>query len=393
MLYFLGNCQMDFLGRAVGELGHPVQYRVPASPLTYTSSPGRVPPELESLFRTHDLHDFTYDRTLDNQFRMITPDDEPPSLIIMNLFHENTPLIIHNHDRYMFFMDPVAWQDKPDLEAWMQARCGLIKPNPATYLKRYGEFLATVRAYHPGVPVIVVSRLSHHPAFGPAPYSYLEGWDELCHEAPAHLKVWQRELDDVHVIDMDRVFGGIWADSDRRIESHCPFFKITLEEANGAVTGLHASRDVEHIGSMWPRLAMKIAGFLKTGEIAYTPKESVPAEWRRPWVPRPMAEDEMLTRLASGGNYPCAEAVGAFYLDLKKDYTELLAQTGHLTPVCHNTLHMIKNYGRIFRNPALALWCDAHEKTAGQFTANGPLYQADYLRRIGEIRAFSLAEN
>lgn len=103
-----------------------------------------------------------------------------------------------------------------------------------------------------------------------------------------------------------------------------------------------------------------------------------------------MDREAMLAKLSSGGNYHCAEAVGAFYLDLQTDYTELLATTGHLTPVCHNTLHMIKNYGRIYRNPIMAEWCDAHKKTAGQFTANGPIYQADYLRRIDEIKAFAL---
>ena len=77
-------------------------------------------------------------------------------------------------------------------------------------------------------------------------------------------------------------------------------------------------------------------------------------------------------------------------MDLQTDYTPLLAETGHLMPVCHNTLHMIKNYGRITKNPMLAKWCDAHRKTAEQFSDNGPLYRADYLRRIDEIKASAL---
>lgn len=391
MLYFLGNCQMDFLSLSVADLGFSSTHRVLASPLTYTSSPGRIPAEPKRLFDELGLHDHVHGRTLDNQFHMIGPDDEPPELIVMNLFHENTPLTIHNRDRYAFFLDPAAWESHPELDAWVRAECGLIRPNPATYLKRYGEFLATVRTQHPGIPIIVVSRLSHFPAFGPQPYSYLEGWEGLSHEASTHFRVWQRELDNVHVIDIDRVFGGIWNDAPTSIDSHCPFFKIELEETNGAITGLKASRDVEHIGSMWSRLATKIAGFFKSGEISYSPGETVPRAWNRPWRPRLLTKPEMLERLASGGNYQCAEAVGAFYLDLQTDYTDLLAQTGHLTPVCHNTLHMIKNYGRIFKNPAMTLWCDAHEKTARQFTANGPLYQADYLKRIGDIRAFALS--
>lgn len=391
MLYFPGNCQMDFLSRAVADLGHDATHRVLASPLTYTSSPGHVPAELKALFLDMGLEDYVFDRTLENQFQIISPDDERPTLIVMNLFHENVPLLIHNRDQYIFFLDSAAWRDKPDLEAWIQRECSMIRPNPATYLKRYGDFLATVRAHHPGVPIIVVSRLSHFPAFGPQPSSYLEGWDDLCREAPAHFRVWERELDNVHLIDMNRVFGGIRAESATTIEEHCPFLKIRLEEKDGAITGLYASRDVEHIGSMWPRLATKIAGFLKTGKITYGKNETVLREWNRSWRPHPLDEDTMLDKLASQGNYLCAEAVGAFYLDLQTDYTELLARTGHLTPVCHNTLHMIMNYGRIHKNPAMAMWAEAHEKTARSFTANGPLYQADYLKRIEEIRVFALS--
>ncbi|MBG0789429.1 MAG: SGNH/GDSL hydrolase family protein [Desulfovibrionaceae bacterium] len=391
MLYFPGNCQMDFLSRSVMDLGHEAEHRVLASPLTYASSPGRVPPELARLFRNLSLDDYVSDRTLANQFQVIAPGDPEPELIVLNLFHETAPLFMHRRDGYIFFLDPAAWAGRPELEAWMRQECGLIRPNPATYLKRYGKFLAALRANHPGVPIIVVSRLSHFPAFGPRPHSYLRGWDSLRREAPAHFRVWQRELDDVHLLDMDRVFGAIWTESDAPIETHCPFLKIELTETDGTVTELAASRDVEHIGSLWPRLAARIEGFLEAGRIEYDAAETVPREWNRPWHPRPMDEETMLAKLASRGNYPCAEAVGAFFLDLKTDYTELLARTGHLTPVCHNTLHMIKNYGRIFRNPALALWADAHEKTARRFTANGPLYRADYLKRIGEIRAFALS--
>ena len=386
MLYFLGNCQMDFLSRAMIDRGFDCAYRVLASPFTYTSSPGEIPAELDEMVRTMELGDYFYDRSLRNQFQMISPDDEKPELIVMNLFHENKPLFIHNEDKYIFFMDPAAWENNPALEEWMKTRCGMIQPNPATYLKRFGEMLATVRRFHPDAPIIVTSRLSHFPAFGPEPYSYLEDWTELYQKASAHYTLWTTELDNVHVIEMDRLFGGIWAESDKRIETHCPFLKIKLEDKDGTVTGLHASRDVEHIGSMWPRLADKVAGFIKTGSIPYAENETVPPEWTRPWQPRQLTEETMLKNLASGANYLCAQAVGSFFLDFNKDYTDLLVKTGTLTPICHNTLHMIKAYARIWKNPALATWCDAHRLTAEHFTDNGPLYREDYLRRIDEIK-------
>ncbi|MBI9080132.1 MAG: SGNH/GDSL hydrolase family protein [Pseudodesulfovibrio sp.] len=386
MLYFLGNCQMDFLGRAITEQGFDCSYRVLASPFTYSSSPGIIPADLNEKVEAMELGNYFHDRSVKNQFQMIGPDEEKPELIVMNLFHENSPLFIHNESKYIFFMDPAAWASNPELEAWMQNQCGMIQPNPATYLKRYGEMLANVRRIHSKVPIIVTSRLSHFPAFGPDPFSYLQGWAELGREAPAHFELWTKELDNVHVIDMDRVFGGIWDASDKHIETHCPFLKIKLEEKDGVVTGLHASRDVEHVGSMWPRLAEKITEFMQSGSIGYNENEKPAPEWTRPWKPLQLSKTAMLEKLASGGNYLCAQAVGSFFLDFNTDYTDLLAQTGKLTPVCHNTLHMIKGYARIWKNPVLAKWCDAHTVTAKQFTANGPLYQADYLHRIDEIK-------
>ena len=212
----------------------------------------------------------------------------------------------------------------------MKAEFGMIQPNPATYLKRYGNMLSTLKELYPDIPIIVISRLSPYPAFGPEPYSYLEGWETAYKEAPAHMRVWERELS-VHGMDMDRIFGGIWRESDAPIESHCPFLKFTLEKTDGAVTGLHARRDVEHIGPMWPKLAEKITNFLQTGRIEYAENETVPQEWNQGWRPRPLDETAMLEKLSSGGNYPCAEAVAGFFLDLGTDYTPLLARTGHLT--------------------------------------------------------------
>ena len=52
---------------------------------------------------------------------------------------------------------------------------------------------------------------------------------------------------------------------------------------------------------------------------------------------------------------------------------------------------MIKTYGTIVRNPLLADWCAAHKKTAEQYTAGGPLYQADYLKRLDEVKTAVLA--
>ena len=69
MLYFSGNCQMDFLSRAVADRGHNVAYRVLASPLTLPSHPGTVPPELNTRVRTMALEKYFHGRMPENQFK------------------------------------------------------------------------------------------------------------------------------------------------------------------------------------------------------------------------------------------------------------------------------------------------------------------------------------
>lgn len=391
MLYFLGNCQADFVSRVMATRGYPCTYRVLASPLTYPSHPGAIPDSLSSLNAAMQLDDYFHGRELGHQFLPIAPGEPAPDAIILSLFHENVPLFVHNEEGYVFFMDPRAFADKPDVMQWAQDNCRMFKPNPATYLDRYGKMLAQLRRYHPSIPIVILQRLSHFPAFGPDPFSYLDGWETLWPKAEATLSGWTSTLDNVHILDMNRVFGGVWQRAAKRIENHCPFLKIKLEEKDGQVVGLHAQRDIEHIGPMPDALADKLAGFLDSGEIAYAEEETSPHEWRRQWRPARPDEGDMLRQLSSGANYQGAEAVAGFFMNLGKDYTPLLVEAKERMAVCHMTLHMIKAYGRIHCNPELAVWCDAHMEAARRFTANGPIYQDAYIARVQEMKQHALS--
>jgi len=386
MLYFLGNCQADFLSQVMTDRGHDCTYRVFASPLTYPSHPGDIPATLTELNESLKLEKFFDGRSLQNQFQPIAPTDETPELIVLSLFHENTPLFIHNEDKYIFFMATQALLEKPEMMEWTQNNCKMFKPNPSTYLDRFHDMLTRINMDFPAVPIIVLSRLSHYPAFGPDPFSYLEGWGNLWQDATKTLAGWESEFANVHILNMDRIFAGIWNESDTHIETYCPFLKIRLEEENDEVTGLHASRDIEHIGPMPARLAKKVEQFLKSGAIEYDKDEEIPHEWNRQWRIAKLTDEAMLLKLNSGANYLCAEAIASFFLDLSRDYTDLLIQAKDRMPICHMTLHMIKAYSRIWRNPDLVLWCDTHLEAAHRFTDNGPLYQQAYIERVEGIK-------
>lgn len=386
MLHFLGNCQADFVSKSMQRLGYHCAYAVQASPLTYPSHPTGVPGSLRKAEQRFGLTDYLHGRLFSNQFEPV-PADSSPQLIVMSLFHENTPLFVHNDEEYVFFMDTNALNTSPEVMQWASTNCRMFKPSPKTYLSRYESMVGQLHHDFPQVPILILNRLSHYPAFGPEPYSYLENWENLWSESEATLATWDNQFDNVHILDMNRVFGGIWERSGKSISSLCPFLKLTLEEKDEQVIGLHARRDIEHIAPMPDVLAKKIEDFLTHGSVQYDATETIRTEWRR--APRlELPNEETLSELLhSGANYKSGEAVAAFFLNLKRDYTDLLVAARSHMPVCHMTLHMIKAYARIHRNPDLAAWCDIHRNIAEQFTDNGPLYQRDYLNRIDEIRS------
>ncbi|HKI82137.1 MAG TPA: hypothetical protein VKA04_10860 [Pseudodesulfovibrio sp.] len=106
MLYFLGNCQMDFLSRAVAGLGLPVAHGELASPMTHASHPDGVPPALARLAEKHGLADAFNGRRPEDQFGLPGQEGEPPALLILNLFHETAPLFLHERDGFIFHMNP-----------------------------------------------------------------------------------------------------------------------------------------------------------------------------------------------------------------------------------------------------------------------------------------------
>lgn len=389
MIYFLGNCQADFVCRILADRGYDTAYRVLASPLTMPSQSGGIPTTLTALDDTHDIEPFMHNRTLRNQFQPI-PADAKPECIVVSLFHENVPLFVHNEEGFVFFMDTRVLTEKPKVMEWTQANCRMFKPNPATYLNRFGDMLVRLRNDYPDSPIIVLARLSHAPAFGPAPVSYLEGWEELGVQASQFYSVWTSAIPNVHILSMDRVFGGIWRDHGRKIESLCPFLKIQLEENGEQITGFHARRDIEHIGPMPERLADRLETFFESGTVTYLENETTVPEWKRPPRLTKLDDATILTKLTSGANYQSAEAVASFFLDLQRDHTPLLLQAQNHMPVCHMTLHMIRIYSRIWRNPQLAEWCDAHIQKARLFTANGELYRQNYIERVEGIRNWVL---
>ncbi|MGE4504356.1 MAG: SGNH/GDSL hydrolase family protein [Desulfovibrionaceae bacterium] len=393
MIYLFGNCQMEFLGRALAGAGLASEFRPLATPLGPLSASGRVPPELLEWAARFPLEAYLHGRTLKNQFQAITPDDPAPELFVVNLFHENEPLFAHE-DGWLFFVDPAAWTAEPAFEAWMKARFRQVKLPAMDYLNRWAQFLAALRAAYPHTPMLLGTQLSHYPAFGPEPYSYLACWASAWREAGPFLHALAGELGGCHLLEADRAFAGAWngsnAEGGKDMDLHCPFLRVEVAGEPGRARLVSMKRDLEHVGPLWPALAAKVKEFLETGRLCWSAAEEPPSEWAEPYAPRPLDAGRMRALLSTGGNYDAAGAVNRFFHEPDTDFGPLLAECAGFMPVCHHTLHMVHRWAMLRPSPALARWCEAQEGKAEGFTANGEEFRRRYIARVREIRELAL---
>jgi len=386
MIVFLGNGQSELLANTVQGRGGAVSVVALASPETMLDPDRRPPDRLAALVRRHGLEDYLHGRDLDAQFGHLDTAVKDATLIVINLFHETSPLHRIEATGERFYIDPEAARNE-EFGKFLKEECRPYEPDPATYHDRFGKMLALLRRQAPGVPILLLTRLSHYPAFGPTPVSYLKGWNQLWPTAVGCYKRWREDIPDFHVLEMDRIFAGVWNSSERRIEEHCPFLKIEPVQVADDQSRLILQRDLEHVGTVWDALADKVSAFQKTGRLDYKPEESIPQEWfERNFRPERLTADRLKELLASGANYFAARAVAAFFVELNRDYTELLVACRHEMPICHNTLRMIRAYAVLRPNPRLNIWLQAHQEKAEKFLDNGVAYQQQYLQQLQELR-------
>lgn len=385
MIALLGNCQTEFLADALRARGHDARHFWQASPATLLRSPGGVPEALSALV-TEQLAHYLDGRELEHQFLGLPQGLPEPELLVVGLFHEAAPLFAHPGEGWCFHIDPHAWDASPQLEAYMKAECVLLRLRPEGWFQRFGGYVERLRGMFPRTPLLLVSRLGHHPAFGPRPVSYLEVWDEAWAEAGPALQDFARGLG-AQVVEMDRLLAGLMARGSRTIEAHCPFLKVEVAAGPDSVVRAVARRDVEHVADMWPRLAAKVEEFLATGRVEYAAEESPPAWWSGPHAPERLDDAARIRLLGSGSNYDAARAVASFFAEPERDFGPLLAAHGLAMPVCHNLLHMVRAYARLWPGPAWAAWSAAHRERALAFTANGPAYAARYVAALDALAA------
>jgi hypothetical protein len=387
MILFRGNCQMQFCAEAATAAGQAVSFASLASPSTMLASPGSVPPKLAAMVRAAGVEEYLHTRELADQF-LPPPASPRPEALVVNLFHENRPLWLHDREGYVFYLDPAAREVSPVLTAWLDRDCRLIVANPATYLDRLADMLLRFRGALPGVPLIVAGRMSHYPGLGPSPDSYLEGWSDMCFGAGREFAAWVSDLPEAYFLDADRIMAGVAARSGEPVEALFPFLRLAKP---GQTDAPPMRRDIEHAGGLWPALAGHIVRTAATGRVEYAPDEVVPEAWTRPFAPERLDQTSMVALLASGSNYKAARAVGQFLFRAQEDFTDLLVACAPNMPICHNLLHMVRAYAARRPNPDLAAWARVQAEKVATFTANGEAYRREYLRKLADMEEMSLA--
>ncbi len=287
-----------------------------------------------------------------------------PDLIVFTMFNER-PVLRHRKYNYNISLDNTSINQCNDQQRkWLLEEFEPVELNHDTYLDRFEEMLLMTRQRYPDVPMVVVQRLSHFPAFGPNPSSLLENWDNDWKNSYSFVQNLMAKFPRLYIICMDAVVREFCIHNNIRIDTISSFMKYEFTNNDGDTT-LRMIRDIDHAGQMiWDTVAQKIVTLCKSAQITYNNK-SMPAEWfMSDYKPPHISPQMIISLLSTGDNYNTARAISYLIWDLKNDMTDLLVKYSECIPADQSVLHMIKTYASIWRNTHLEEFIDTHIEKA-----------------------------
>ncbi|MBN2139891.1 MAG: hypothetical protein JW718_02690 [Desulfovibrionaceae bacterium] len=151
--------------------------------------------------------------------------------------------------------------------------CRIAECGPEDYFERFCEFVARVRRALPGVPIVIIKRLSPLAGLGPTPFSWLSCWKRGFRHGYTRLAGLQRQARPCHVVDYDRILARLIA-SGREIDE---FTDLTffIEPSDLGPT-LRMGRDIEHLGGEFEDAVYR--------EALAPSFEPLPEHWPPPWT-------------------------------------------------------------------------------------------------------------
>ena len=361
MIYLVGNCHAFSLHNAEPLAGLTRTYR--RAPSTYFAEPRNLSIEANTFIDqavAMGLQKQLISRTLLGPPMLHL--GKRPTLFVLNMFNER-PLLRHRQHGYDISISRNSiGQCTPEQQQWLAQNFKETPVDDNTYFDRFLNLLVRLRKIVPGVPILVLHRLGHWPAYGPDPRSLLACWQDQWRNSYGFAAKAAEVVEGLHFLSMDSMMLEYWHTQGKTIDDICTLIRFeTIQTADGA--NLSPQRDIDHLDQpFWNFVGQKIIRFYREGLIDYSISRDQQQMLMKPYRPPRFTMDDLRNLLSSGQLYPTTKGLFYLFWALNHDFGDLLVQCAEQMPVHERVLHMVDAYATLKPSKALHDWTTLHAR-------------------------------
>jgi hypothetical protein len=275
----------------------------------------------------------------------LAAEDPVPSAMIFTLFPEQSVLYVDKLYGNGVFLNPKALERFPCFAQWIGEHFKKVCFEPEQYLSRYLKMLGMARGLFPAIPLVVVLRSRHGPAYGPNPSSLNLAWNQRCEAIVNVLKQWAADDGNLRLVDADRIVADCLEKRPGSVDRYYP--QIVFDNGDPATP----RRDMEHAGAaLWSKIARAVVGML-TVDAEPVPAADMEAFLDAPYEPS-LSQGRLVELLQSGDRLSQMRALAAMVMD-SQDHAGLL--TAHASRLVQHwqILNSLCAYARAKPHPLL----------------------------------------
>ncbi|MBI4806700.1 MAG: hypothetical protein HY795_15860 [Desulfovibrio sp.] len=390
MIAIFGNCQARSLYSSISQYAQAQGLWLTSAEILKANQGHHAPRVLKDLVRRFNLEHYLNWRELDRQYSLFTASDPEPTLIVFTLFNEIEYFHINVRDNTRFYIHKGALAAEPRFAHFMHSNYRTRALPVEGYFERFHDLLGLARSQK-SAPILILKRFSHHPAFGPAPHSYLAGWDDYWPQALGRLEAMAQTIPGCTVLDLDRLLAGMLARTGLGVQALFPFLRLRVFDCENT-RRLSVRRDVEHVRQeFWDIVAEKVLAFQKTGKVQYDADETIPEEWSSgDFTPEHIGHSQLAELLGSGDAFDCARGLAFLIWNSQYDFSEWITEFKDSMPLHEITLSMMHKYAMISPTPSLVEWCGAQERKLEADPGLDSAFKRRYRSRLDEISRLAL---
>jgi hypothetical protein len=392
MITIFGNCQARSLFLSISKFAQAQGLWLTSAEILKANQGHQVPHVLKAIIHRFNLEHYLNWRELDRQFSLFTASDPEPNLIVFTLFNEVEYLHVNVRDNTRFYIHKAALAAEPRFAHFMRSNYRTRAIPVEGYFERFHDLLTLARSQK-SAPILILKRFSHHPAFGPAPYSYLAGWDDYWPQAPGRLETIAGSIPGCAVLDLDRLLAGMLTRTGSDVQALFPFLRMSVFDSENK-RQLSVRRDLEHVRQeFWDIVAGKVLEFEKTGSIQYDPDETIPGHWSSgDFIPEHLSHSQLAEVLGSGDAFDCARGLAFLIWNPQCDFSEWIVAFKDSMPLHELVLSMMHKYAMIAPTPPLFEWSKAQEERLDADPGLDSAFKRRYRSRLGEISRIAAGE-